>query len=71
MQQLTGLDAAFLAFETANSTGHVGGVSVLDPSEAPKPLTLARLTEVLGTLVGYLVEELELLLKVADQRAAG
>src|SRR5262245_16014468 len=48
MQQLTGLDAAFLAFETANSTGHVGGVSVLDPSQAPKPLTLARLTEVLG-----------------------
>src|SRR5260370_26794752 len=48
MQQLTGLDASFLAFETANSTGHVGGVSVLDPSEAPKPLALARLTEVLG-----------------------
>jgi diacylglycerol O-acyltransferase / wax synthase len=48
MQQLTGLDAAFLAFETASSTGHVGGVSVLDPSAAPKPLTLARLTEVPG-----------------------
>jgi diacylglycerol O-acyltransferase len=48
MQQLTGLDASFLAFETANSTGHVGGVSVLDPGEAPKPLTLARLTEVLA-----------------------
>ncbi len=48
MQQLTGLDASFLAFETANSTGHVGGVSVLDPGEAPQPLTLARLTEVLG-----------------------
>src|SRR5258707_1344578 len=48
MQQLTGLDASFLAFEPANSTGHVGGVSVLDPGDAPKPLTLARLTEVLG-----------------------
>jgi len=48
MQQLTGLDASFLAFETANSTGHVGGVSVLDPGSAPKPLTLARLTEVLS-----------------------
>jgi diacylglycerol O-acyltransferase / wax synthase len=48
MQQLTGLDAAFLALETANSTGHVGGVSVLDPSGAPAPLTLARLTEVVG-----------------------
>jgi diacylglycerol O-acyltransferase / wax synthase len=48
MQQLTGLDASFLALETANSTGHVGGLSVLDPSSAPKPLTLARLTEVMS-----------------------
>jgi WS/DGAT/MGAT family acyltransferase len=48
MQQLTGLDAAFLALETANATGHVGGVCVLDPTQAPRPLTLARLTEVLG-----------------------
>jgi diacylglycerol O-acyltransferase / wax synthase len=46
MQQLTGLDAAFLALETANATGHVGGICVLDPSAAPQPLTLARLTEV-------------------------
>src|SRR5437773_1733555 len=48
MQQLTGLDAAFLALETANATGHVGGVCVLDPREAPQPLTLARLTDVLA-----------------------
>jgi WS/DGAT/MGAT family acyltransferase len=48
MQQLSGLDAAFLALETANTTGHVGGVCVLDPREAPQPLDLARLTEVLG-----------------------
>jgi diacylglycerol O-acyltransferase / wax synthase len=48
MQQLTGLDASFLALETANATGHVGGVSVLDASSAPRPLTLARLTEVLA-----------------------
>src|SRR5580698_9378991 len=48
MQQLTGLDAAFLALETANSTGHVGGICMLDPRDAPVPLTLARLTEVLG-----------------------
>jgi diacylglycerol O-acyltransferase / wax synthase len=48
MQQLTGLDASFLALETANATGHVGGVSVLDPGTAPRPLTLARLTEVLA-----------------------
>ena len=51
MQQLTGLDASFLALETANTTGHVGGLSVLDPSDAPKPLTLARLTEVLAERV--------------------
>jgi diacylglycerol O-acyltransferase / wax synthase len=48
MQQLSGLDASFLALETANTTGHVGGLSVLDPSHAPEPLTLARLTEVMA-----------------------
>jgi diacylglycerol O-acyltransferase / wax synthase len=48
MEQLTGLDAAFLALETASTTGHVGGVCVLDPADAPRPLTLARLTEVLA-----------------------
>jgi hypothetical protein len=48
MQQLTGLDASFLALETPSTTGHVGGLCVLDPSGAPKRLTLARLTEVLG-----------------------
>jgi len=47
MQQLSGLDAAFLALETATTTGHIGGLSVLDPKDAPKPLTLARLTEVM------------------------
>ena len=51
MQQLTGMDASFLALETANTTGHVGGLSVLDPSGAPKPLTLARLTEVMAERV--------------------
>jgi len=25
VQQLTGMDASFLALETANATGHVGG----------------------------------------------
>jgi diacylglycerol O-acyltransferase / wax synthase len=48
MQQLTGLDASFLVMETATTTGHVGGLSVLDPRGAPKPLTLARLTEVMA-----------------------
>jgi diacylglycerol O-acyltransferase / wax synthase len=44
MQQLSGLDSFFLALETPHSTGHVGGVSVLDPRGAAEPLTLARLT---------------------------
>ena len=48
MQQLSGLDASFLALETANATGHVGGICLLDPSGGPKPLTLSRLTEVLA-----------------------
>jgi len=48
MQQLTGMDASFLALETANATGHVGGLSVLDPSTASEPLTLARLTAVMA-----------------------
>ena len=48
MQQLTGMDASFLALETANATGHVGGLSVLDPSTASEPLTLARLTGVMA-----------------------
>ena len=48
MPQLTGLDAFFLALETPHSTGHVGGVSVLDPRAAAEPLTLARLTELVA-----------------------
>ena len=44
MQQLTGLDAAFLAIETPQVFGHVGSVITLDPSTAPEELTLERLT---------------------------
>ncbi len=44
MQQLTGLDAAFLAMETPSVYGHVASLIVLDPSTAPEPLTLERLT---------------------------
>jgi WS/DGAT/MGAT family acyltransferase len=47
MQQLTGLDAAFLAMETPSVYGHVGSVCVLDPSTAPAPLTIERLTKVI------------------------
>ena len=49
MQQLTGLDAAFLAMETSAVFGHVGSVCVLDPSTCPEPLTLERLQRVIGS----------------------
>jgi WS/DGAT/MGAT family acyltransferase len=46
VQQLTGLDAAFLAMETRTVFGHVGSVCVVDPSTAAEPLTLERFTRV-------------------------
>ena len=49
MQQLTGLDAAFLAMETSAVFGHVGSVCVLDPSTSPEPLTLERLQRVISS----------------------
>ena len=48
MQQLSGLDAAFLAMETSTVYGHVGSVCVLDPSTCPEPLTLERLQRVIS-----------------------
>jgi diacylglycerol O-acyltransferase len=47
MQQLTGLDAAFLALDSPTAYGHVGSVSVLDPPESGEALTLERLTELI------------------------
>src|SRR5664279_2313238 len=44
MQQLSGLDAAFLALEGPNMFGHVGSLCVIDPTTAPQPITLDRLT---------------------------
>lgn len=35
MQQLTSLDAQFLAFETPRAFGHVGGLAVYDLRTAP------------------------------------
>jgi len=48
MHQLSGLDAEFLAMESATVFGHVGSVCLLDPSTAPEPLTLARLTRLIA-----------------------
>ena len=36
MEQLTGADTVFLAIETPGAPGHVGGLTVLDTSEAPE-----------------------------------
>jgi WS/DGAT/MGAT family acyltransferase len=47
MQQLTGLDAAFLAMETPAMYGHVGSMCILDPSSAESPLTLAHVTDLI------------------------
>jgi diacylglycerol O-acyltransferase / wax synthase len=47
MQQLTGLDAAFLALDSPTAYGHVGSVSILDPPENGEALTLERLTELI------------------------
>ena len=49
MRQLSGLDAAFLAMESRTTFGHVGSVEVVDPSTAPQPLTLERLTQVISS----------------------
>ena len=35
MKQLSGLDAAFLTLETHNSTGHIGGLCILDRASPP------------------------------------
>jgi WS/DGAT/MGAT family acyltransferase len=47
MQQLTGLDAAFLALDSPTAYGHVGSVSILEPPEGGEALTLERLTELI------------------------
>ena len=48
MQQLTGLDASFLAMETHAVFGHVGSVCILDPSTSPDPVTLEKLTQLVS-----------------------
>ena len=40
MQQLSGLDAAFLAMESGTVFGHVGSVCVLDTRTARRRVTL-------------------------------
>lgn len=49
MQQLTGLDSAFLYLETENSPMHIGGVSILDANTPDGPLTLDALKELMAS----------------------
>lgn len=50
MRQLTALDVQFLNAESTTTTGHVGGLSILDPATAPnQTLTLDDLREHIGS----------------------
>jgi diacylglycerol O-acyltransferase / wax synthase len=49
MQQLSGLDAAFLALEGPSMFGHVGSLCIIDPSTGPGPLTLEELCRHVAT----------------------
>lgn len=51
-RRLTGLDTAFLALETSTSTGHVGSLSLLDPTTAAEPLDFARLIALFEARIG-------------------
>jgi diacylglycerol O-acyltransferase / wax synthase len=42
VQQLSGLDATFLYFETGNAPMHIGGFAIYDPSTMSAPLSYAR-----------------------------
>ncbi|MEX2557698.1 MAG: wax ester/triacylglycerol synthase family O-acyltransferase [Actinomycetota bacterium] len=43
--RLSALDASFLYLETPKVHMHVGGLAILDPSGAPRPLTVERLRD--------------------------
>jgi len=50
VQQLTGLDASFLALEEAPGVyGHVGSVIVVDPSTSPEPFDLDHLRRLIAS----------------------
>lgn len=48
MQQLSGMDASFLYFETPNQPMHIGALAVYDPSTAPG--AFVRFKDILGTI---------------------
>jgi WS/DGAT/MGAT family acyltransferase len=51
VEQLSGLDAAFLAMESPTVYGHIGSVTLLDPVETGEPLTLQRLTALITSRI--------------------
>ena len=48
MQQLNGLDSAFLFMETPNAPMHLGSVAIFDPSTAPDGIV--RFKRIIQTL---------------------
>src|SRR3954451_1997743 len=55
MQQLTSLDAQFLAMESSRTYGHVGGLAILDPSTAPGgQVTSKDLCRIVGSRIDQL-----------------
>ena len=45
MRQLTGVDSAFLYMEDSRTIGHVGGLMIVDPSTAPRPVNADTVRE--------------------------
>ncbi|HZR81881.1 MAG TPA: wax ester/triacylglycerol synthase family O-acyltransferase [Candidatus Binatia bacterium] len=54
MQQLSGLDASFLYFETANAPMHIGGIAIYDPSTVPGLRGPLRFKTILKNIEGRL-----------------
>jgi diacylglycerol O-acyltransferase len=52
VEQLSGLDAGFLAMETRSVYGHVGSVCIIDPVTSPEPFTFERFTKVIESRLG-------------------
>ena len=51
MEQLTGIDTSFLAFEGPNTVGHITSVLLLDTASSPEPWTYERFRRHLGSRI--------------------
>lgn len=54
MRQLTGVDSAFLYMENSRTVGHVGGVMIVDPSTAPRPVSADTVRELFAPRIHLL-----------------